>query len=286
MSFLEKSTKDGQLSSQKSGYTREYSYDIDSETLRHSGQSDPRGLGFTYEKMTAPTSTLNKPTSLKQKGTALAFTYNPRSSSKTELVTDNIRTQQKEVHSSKLTEPRYVERKSTQPQKGFSQASDERGYHMRSKSPETRGEAVQSNIDESSELSSVSQESMVDEYAKESMRQKTSALIAGSAPTRTSQNELSSRYGLPANESAKQQRQPLWGQEHRPASTRLPILAPSDSSGIERKYTHLSRKRVVQNADGSVEENEEIIDPDSIDLRRRTTPTKPLSSMVKINTSF
>lgn len=77
----------------RSGYTREYSYNIDSETLRQSGQSDPRGLGFSYEK-SAANNTSNAATSgpstkaaqqhqqqkpqEKSVGTALAFTYGTR----------------------------------------------------------------------------------------------------------------------------------------------------------------------------------------------------------------
>lgn len=313
MSFFEKSAKDT-TQQQKSGYTREYSYNIDSETLRHSGQSDPRGLGFTYEKTTTPANASNKQNVSSQKGTALAFTYNPQGTSRSDVAPESVRTQQKEVHSRK-SEPKYIERKSTQLQKG-SQILDEKGYQTRPKSPETRGEAMRSNLDESSELSSTSRESMVDEYAKESMRQKTSALIAGSTAnnspaltksiygtqtrsyspqhsiTKTTSRPLDSdqsiRYGVSSQEPAKQQRQSLWGQETRPfpsASTRLPVLTPAESAGIERKYTHLSRKRVVQNADGSVEEREEIIDPDSFDYRKKSTQTKPLS-LVMIDITF
>lgn len=313
MSFFEKTSRDA-APQQKSGYTREYSYNIDSETLRHSGQSDPRGLGFTYEKTAVPASASNKQNAYPQKGTALAFTYNPQSTSRSDNGPESIRTQQKEVHS-RVAEPKYIERKSTQPQKG-SQSFDEKSYQTRPKSPEVRGEAMQSNIDESSELSSTSHESMVDEYARESMRQKTSALIAGStannspaltksiygtqarsyspqhSTTKTTSRPLDSdqsiRYGVSSQEPAKQQRQSLWGQESRPspsASTRLPVLTSSESAGIERKYTHLSRKRVVQNADGSIEEDEEIIDPDSIDFRKRPAQTKPLS-LVMISTNF
>lgn len=311
MNFFE--TKDT-TPQQKSGYTREYSYNIDSETLRHSGQSDPRGLGFTYEKTATPANASNKPNVSSQRGTALAFTYNPQGTSRSDIAQESIRTQQKEVHS-KLTEPKYTERKSTQPQRGL-QVSDDKGYLTRPKSPETRGEVVQSNIDESSELSSTSHESMVDEYAKESMRQKTSALIAGSTAnnspaltksiygtqtrsyspqhsttkttSRTLDSDQSIRYGVSSQEPSRQQRQSPWGEGAKPspsASTRLPVLTPAESAGIERKYTHLSRKRVVHNADGSMEENEEIIDPDSIDFLKKSPQTKPLS-LVMINETF
>lgn len=286
LSFFEsKSPKEISQQQQNSGYTREYSYNIDSETLRHSGQTDPRGLGFSYEKANAPSLASSKSVPQKHKGTALAFTYNPQNSSRPETISERSGTQQKEA---KPSESKY---KSAIPKRSF-QASDEKIYQTKTKSTEIKGEPTQSNIDESSELSSTSQESMVDEYAKESMRQKTSALIAGSAanvsPTVASANfyktpptsyvsqttspskqldinEQYPRYGSTQTQPVKQQRTSLWGQERStPSSTRLPVLSPTDS---ERKYTHISRVRTVKNADGSIEETEEILEPGSIDSK-------------------
>lgn len=287
LSFFEKSPKEISQQ-QKSGYTREYSYNIDSETLRHSGQTDPRGLGFSYERANAPSLASSKSAPQKHKGTALAFTYNPQNSSKTETISERSGAHQKEA---KPSESKY---KSAIPKRSF-QTSDEKIYQTKTKSTEIKGEPTQSNIDESSELSSTSQESMVDEYAKESMRQKTSALIAGSAanvsPTVASANfyktpptsyasqsatspskqldinEQYPRYGSAQAQPVKQQRTSLWGQERStPSSTRLPVLSPTDT---ERKYTHVSRVRTVKNADGSIEETEEILEPDSIDSKPR-----------------
>lgn len=311
--FFEKSPKEAS-EQQKSGYTREYSYNIDSDTLRHSGQSDPRGLGFSYEKNNAPATQPSKTAPQKHHGTALAFTYNPQKSSKTDLASEKIRTQQKEIQTSRVVESSYSDRRAGQPQRIL---YDEKSPQTRAKSPGIKGEAVQSNIDESSEISSTSQESMVNEYAKESMRQKTSALIAGSTvntpPTIaktnlyktppasfTSQSPASkltprptlndseqySRYGLASSTKSpsKSQQRSLWGQDEestQPSTTRLPVLSPSEAAGVERKYTHLSRKRMVKNADGSYEETEETIDPDSIDPKRKFIGSKLPSSMVK-----
>lgn len=293
LSFFEKSSKD--VPQQKSGYTREYSYNVDSETLRHSGQTDPRGLGFSYEKANAPSLASSKSIPQKHKGTALAFTYNPQNSSKPETISERSTTQQKETRSS---ESKYGQTKSAIPQRNF-QTPDEKIYQTKAKSTEIKAEPTQSNIDESSELSSTSQESMVDEYAKESMRQKTSALIAGSAtntspiaaganfyktpptsyvskstsshPKQLDNDEQYSRYGSAQAQPVKQQRTSLWGQERStPSSTRLPVLSPTDSTGTERKYTHVSRTRTVKNADGSIEETEEILEPDSVDSKPKT----------------
>lgn len=300
LSFFEKSSKDSSQQP-KSNYTREYSYNIDSETLRHSGQADPRGLGFSYERANAPSLSSSKSVPQKHKGTALAFTYNPQNPSKLETMAERSAAQQKETKSS---ESKYKSSKSAIPQRSF-QTSAEKIYQTKTKSTEFKGEPTQSNIDESSEISSTSQESMVDEYAKESMRQKTSALIAGSAantspsaagtnlyktapvsyasqnatsPSKQSDiNEQYLRYG--SNQPAKQQRNSLWTQDRStPSTTRLPVLSPTDSTGVERKYTHVSRLRTVKNADGSIEETEEILEPDSIDLKPKAhgksyTPT-------------
>lgn len=312
--FFEKSSKEVPQQQKSAGYTREYSYNIDSETLRHSGQSDPRGLGFSYEKSSAPTGQSTKSAPQKHKGTALAFTYNPQNpSNKSDEVSERAQRiqQQKDTYSTgRLTESRQI-----QPPK-VSYTKDDRAQQTKSKSPEIRGEVKQSNIDESSELSATSQESMVDEYAKESMRQKTSALIAGSAantapttqkssiyktpstlfsPQNTSSqtrskiqddNEQYPRFGTPSSQtqSKQQQRSSLWGQDAarspQNAISRLPVLSPTEPPGVDRQYTHISRKKVTKNADGSVEEREEIIEPESSDQRLRTVGPRPSSSVI------
>lgn len=311
--FFEKSSKETKQQ-QKPSYTREYSYDIDSETLRHSGQSDPRGLGFSYEKSGSQTAPFNKAAPQKQQGTALAFTYNPQKSSKADLAPERLRTQQKELQTSKIVEPSFIERKTVQNHKNL---YEDRNLQTRAKSPVVKGEAMQSNIDESSELSSTSQESMVDEYAKESMRQKTSALIAGSAanapPTLTksniyklpptsftqqtpplksttrsapNDNDHQQRYGLTtsAKTTTTPKRSSLWGQDDEPiqsSTSRLPVLSPTEAAGVERKYTHVSRKRFVKNADGTYEERDETPEPNSIEPKSRLIANKSSTSMVK-----
>lgn len=260
--FFEKSSREAPQ--QKSSYTREYSYNIDSETLRHSGQSDPRGLGFSYEKSSQPNVPSNRSAPSQHKGTALAFTYNPQIPTKTDLNSDAARTPQKDSYSNKSTEPKQAAARLQSSQK-TSKLFEQKNYQTRTKSPDTKNETKQSNIDESSELSSTSQESMVDEYAKESMRQKTSALIAGSTANTMPNITESSLYKKPStllpspndnldstraklySKQSEQysshqptKRSSLWDQETRSSSSRLPVLSPTDSSAIERKYTQVS----------------------------------------------
>lgn len=276
--------------------------------MRHSGQTDPRGLGFSYEKASnAPSAPSSKTIPQQHKGTAVAFTYNPPTTpSKVEPASERNRS---DIYAgSRIPEPRYGTSKLPVQSPRGSQMSEDKNVQTRPKSPSTRGEAMQSNIDESSELSSTSQESMVNEYAKESMRQKTSALIAGSTatapilksniykspttqspasqistrPKTTNDNDSYPRYSsTPTQPPPKQQRPSLWGQESKssqlPSSTRLPVLTPKESAGIERKYTQGSSKQ-VKNSDGSFVES-----PDNLTAKQRTIGLRPSSSLVKIN---
>jgi len=316
LNFFEKTAKNP-AQEPRSGYTREYSYNIDSDLLRHSGQSDPRGLGFSYEKADALHDTYGKSATQKHQGTALAFTYDPQVS-KSDSVSERTRAQQKDTVS-KTAEPKYASNKPIKLRNDMNQLEDGPTRSARSSSPGSKGEIKQSNIDESSELSSTSHESMVDEYARESMRQKTSALIAGStaksAPFLTRSNiykapitpnssdntvpkepirakspvetEKLSRNKFSANSGKinRPTQSSLWDQDRSRTSqsttTRLPVFTPAEPVGAERKYTHVSRKRVVKNSDGSYEETEEILDPESIETKQGIVEPRPNLFSVK-----
>lgn len=186
--FFERSTS----KQQKSGYTREYSYNIDSESLQQPGHVDSRG--FSYERSHTTSTQPTKQAADHQhphKGTALAFTYDPQNASKSsELPYGRQNSVSRDAYSSnsKLEELKYGNARTAQ--KGarlddepkLSSTSD-----LRSKSP-VRSKVTNTNIDESSEISSTSHDSMVGEYAKDSLRQKTSAYI-----TNNSANNLKSK---------------------------------------------------------------------------------------------
>lgn len=223
---------------------------MDSETLRHSNQNDPRGLGFSYEKNNAPTAPSGKSVPQQHKGTALAFTYNPQNAKPD--VQERSRTLHKE---SRSYETKHSSQISSLPQKG-STLPDERLQRTGAKSPNVRGEAVQSNIDGSSDVSSTSKESMVDEYAKESMRQKTSAFIAGSAAHIQPTLSKTSIYKTPttaipvSSNRAKSPREIVPSQNYETSldhelesnPIRQSVMSPQESIDFEKKYTDVNRR--------------------------------------------
>lgn len=263
--FFENTTK-MTPQTQKSGYTREYSYNIDSKDLQHPGQSDPRGLGFSYDKPnSATTGTKMSRDSPVQRGTAVSFTYDPHISSNI----DTNRYETKEAFSTKkIEELKYGNARTAQKEVRLSDQTDRHSSgDMRSRTPEAKIGKGPTNIDESSEISSTSHESMVGEYAKESMRQKTSAFIASSGGNSTTP-KTSSIYKSPitqtfkqANQShssaktsepvgrTRQQQQPserqrsLWDQESSSPIGRQPILTASQVEEVDRKYAELARSR-------------------------------------------
>lgn len=263
--FFEKSNKQ---TTQKPSYTREYSYNVDSKNLQQPGQTDPRGLGFSYERSNLSNSASKSyKDDQVHKGTALAFSYDPQNTSKVETTR-----QTREYSSKKIEELKYGNARTAQREARLSedQGRDRgSGYDLRSKSPDHRGTRVSTNLDESSEISSNSKDSMVNEYAKESIRQKTSSYVASTASPKTS----SDIYKSPVTQSfsSRQQQQSassnqttsakpkdtdrdyrarstekprtLWGQESSLGQGRQPILSSSEVDEVDRKYAELTRSR-------------------------------------------
>lgn len=164
----------------------------------------------------------------------------------------------------------------------------------------------QSNLDESEDSSVSSDESsMVDEYEKEASIVETPAITATSrapAPPRTTMpspaarsptTKLTTQPSLtpkqsPSPPSLPKQSPPALPKQSPPhisptKSPHTPTRAeffgykrPSPETDPRQKsaprYTHMSRKRVVTNADGSVEEMEEVMEPSSLSAISASKP--------------
>lgn len=294
----------------KSSYTREYSYNVDSESLQQPGQTDPRGLGFSYERQNqSATLPSNRSGPGVQKGTALAFTYNPKQSSTHDLSEQSKHQSSTETNPRRIGELKYGNARTAQ--KGTRVADGiEFPIQSRSKSPsESRAGIKQSNIDDNVEDFSGSREYVEGDYTKESIRLKTSALISGSnaankpSATISSQQShispqvsLSNRGGLSAqnkvidHESSYTSRhasrsstpaKPLWDNDDSPLSNsaREPILSPAEAAEIERKYNELSRKKSDLSQDDTRRYQE------STQAKPRAN-VKPYPTMVMITSLF
>lgn len=260
----------------------------------------------------SPQEDLPSPTS--KRLTALAFTYKPPESEKTKSPTSPTKSKREtkppqQVKSIKTTAKEtliddvYDERATQEKTKTFATAKQskvpgketpilvktdvkvreaQRSKLPISTSPKTPSETGRTSRQskdsklESSSSSSVSSSgsSMVDEYERESLKQD----ISLTRPAETSPKSYEPFKRQIASEKRIRETKETKKEKHekthsittrKPRETQLTQLS-------EPKITHVSRKRVVTNADGSVEEVEEILDPSQARI------TKPASKPVVV----
>lgn len=262
-----------------SAFVKEYTYIQDTDENRKN--FSPKDYGFTYtEKGKAAAQSAHKddlPSPTGKRLTGYAFTYKPPETDKTSPTSPTSQTEVKKteqkgkpvspgsgtkhvtyspgketfivsspVHSKLPTKSSPIPVKIKDDKSKKSSVDQKSSYYTSPK--EATKQSKDSKLETSSSSSSLSSGSSMDEYERETVVRDPSIVLS---PGKTS--------------SGKPYKTTKTGKEQSIERAR-PFAQPSGP-----KITHVSRKRVVTNADGTVEEMEEIIEP-----KHGETITKPV----------